>query len=233
MSTTAAPSRPQAPARSATKTAGLLVAAAVGVLLLLLLLGVFVTRVLVHSGLGAADARVDANLVKERTSTLNRISHYTTFLAETMTISALAALLFVALRLTLRRWRESIFLGVSVAGEVLIFLAVTLLIHRHRPAVPELDSAPPTSSFPSGHTAASVALYGGLAVLAWRSGQSRLLRTIAVVLAIAIPLGVASSRVYRGMHYPSDVLGGMVLSICWLTATATLLLPRRTKPDRR
>lgn len=217
--------------RSRTRTVLLLVAAAVGVFALTLLAGLFVTHVLAHRGLGRADARVDADLARHRTATLNRATHYTTLLAQTTTISALAAALFVILRLTLRRWRESIFLGAAVAGEVLIFLLMTLLIHRHRPAVPELDSAPPTSSFPSGHTAASVALYGGVAVAAWRSRSEpstrRALLLVAVTLvAVLVPLGVAFSRVYRGMHYPTDVLGGALLSMCWLTATAALLLPR-------
>lgn len=112
MSTAAPPAPTQAPARSATKTAALLVAAAVGVLLLMLLLGLFVTRVLTHSGLGAADARVEVDLVRQRTPTLNRLTHYATLLAETVTIVAVAAVLFLVLRLTLQRWRESIFLAV-------------------------------------------------------------------------------------------------------------------------
>ena len=216
------------------KTAALLVASALAVLLVLVLLGLLVTRVLPHSGLGAADARVGPDLVRERTPMLTRYTYYATFLAETVTISVLAAMLFVVLRLTLRRWRESLFLGAAVVGEVLIFLVATLLIHRHRPAVPQLDAAPPTSSFPSGHTAASIALYGGLAVMAWRSegarsARRRLLRTVATVLALLIPIGVAFSRLYRGMHYPTDVIGGALLGICWLTATAVLLLPRRAQ----
>lgn len=222
--------------RSAMRTAGRLVAAAVVLLLVMVLLGALITKVVAHSSLGAADARMDADLVRHRTPTLNRITHAATYLAETTTISILAAALVVVLRLTLRRWRESIFIGVAVAGEVAIFLVVTLAIHRHRPAVPELDSAPPTSSFPSGHTAAAVALYGGLAVAAWRSphrpsAMRSLLRAGATLLAILIPIGVGFSRIYRGMHYPTDVLGGALLSVCWLSAAAALLLPRADHGD--
>ncbi|MFF3653095.1 phosphatase PAP2 family protein [Streptomyces sp. NPDC002181] len=58
------------------------------------------------------------------------------------------------------------FLAVSVAAQSAVFVLVTLVVERPRPDVPHLDAAPPTSSFPSGHVGASVALFGGLAVLA-------------------------------------------------------------------
>ncbi len=143
MTTPTAVTVPVAQSRPRTRTVLLLLAAAVGVFGLLLLAGLFVTHVLARSGVGGADARVDVTLARHRTPTLNRITHDTTFLAQTTTVAALAAALFVVLRLTLRRWRESIFLGAAVTGEVLIFLLVTLLVHRHRPTVAKLDSAPP------------------------------------------------------------------------------------------
>src|SRR3712207_7042639 len=89
---------------------------------------------------------------------------------ETITVIAIGLVAFVLLRVRLTRWREPVYLAVTLIGEVTIFVSTTLLVDRARPPVRHLDSAPPTSSFPSGHTAASVALYGGLAVLAWRLG---------------------------------------------------------------
>ena len=68
--------------------------------------------------------------------------------------------LTVALRLWLGRWRESWTLPTPLVGELLAFLVVTAVVNRPRPGVPHLDAAAPTSSFPSGHTAPAVALYG-------------------------------------------------------------------------
>jgi undecaprenyl-diphosphatase len=105
-----------------------------------------------------------------------------------------------------------------VSGEVAIFLLVTLLVDRPRPPVRHLDYAPPTSSFPSGHTAAAIALYGALAVLASERARSALLKGLVVAVAFLVPLLVALSRLYRGMHFLSDVLGGVVLGTVWLLA---------------
>jgi membrane-associated phospholipid phosphatase len=103
---------------------------------------------------------------------------------------------------------------------------VTQTVHRPRPPVPELDVAPPTSSFPSGHTAAALALYGGIAILLlWIYGRRRATRVTAVVL-FCIPVAVGLSRLYRGMHYPTDVLMGALMGGLWLLVVITTLLPR-------
>jgi undecaprenyl-diphosphatase len=118
-----------------------------------------------------------------------------------------------------RRWREPMLVAVAVAGEVGIFLLVTLMVDRDRPPVRHLDEAPPTSSFPSGHTAATIALWGALAILASERARSAVVRGLFLTLAVVLPLLVASSRLYRGMHFPSDVLGGVALGGLWLLAT--------------
>ncbi|ARE73183.1 hypothetical protein B6R96_03895 [Streptomyces sp. Sge12] len=113
--------------------------------------------------------------------------------------------------------REALFLAVAVAAQSAVFVLVTAFVERPRPDLPRLDAAPPTSSFPSGHVGASLALYGGLAVIAalrlrgpWRPAV-----TAALLL---VPPAVGLARVYRGMHFPSDVAGGL------LNGAATLLI---------
>lgn len=203
-----------------------LVPAAAVLAVVLTLLGMLVTRVFGSGPLGRADAAVDRTLASDRTPTINTATHWVTFAAETLTVAALAAVLVVVLRLVLHRWRESIFMATAVVGEVLIFLAVTLLVDRRRPPVPQLDQAPPTSSFPSGHVAAAISLYGGIAVVAWRSVRRRALQVLASGLALVVPLAVAFARLYRGMHFPTDIIGGMLLGVSWLGVTASTLLPR-------
>jgi undecaprenyl-diphosphatase len=97
--------------------------------------------------------------------------------------------------------------------------------------VPPLDEElPPTSSFPSGHTAASVALYGGIALLV--VGATRAWwRWLVVATAVALVVAVAAARLYRGAHHPSDLVGSLVLTLPWLYALHRLIPAAGAPPE--
>jgi undecaprenyl-diphosphatase len=100
--------------------------------------------------------------------------------------------------------------------------------------VAHLDAElPPTSSFPSGHTAASICLYGTIAalVLALSRGWWRWL---VLTLAVLVIVAVALARLYRGAHFPTDVLGSILFAVPWLLITLKLLrLQADAEGDRR
>jgi membrane-associated phospholipid phosphatase len=219
-------------ARQVGRTVGWLVLGALIIWLVFVGLGYLLGHTLQHSGLVHEDGAIDRWFASHRHQPWNTVTKIATFGAETITVIVLGLVAFVLLRWRLGRWRESIFLAASVIGEVTIFVSTTLLVDRHRPSVHRLDSAPPTSSFPSGHTAASVALYGSLAVIAWQVARAGWLRTLATVVAVLLPIAVATSRLYRGMHYPTDVLAGALLAVCWLAVTYRLVLSDRAPVGR-
>jgi membrane-associated phospholipid phosphatase len=196
-----------------------LLGCAVALLVVLVLVGLFLAKVASHDAVGRADSSVSRWFAAHRSKDLNEVTHYTTDLAETPTIALLALLVVAGAALAWRRWREPLLVAVTVAGEVLLFLTITLLVDRPRPPVKHLDAAPPTSSFPSGHTAAAVALYGAVAVLASERARSAAVRWLFVAIGVLVPVVVALSRVYRGMHFPTDVVGGMILGVTWLFVT--------------
>jgi undecaprenyl-diphosphatase len=189
--------------------------------------GYVLTHALTDTAFYDWDGSVNRWFAAHRSGIWNTATHLVTFCAETLTVIGIGFAFFVGMRIVLGRWRESLFLAAVLAGEVTIFVATTFVIDRDRPAVAHLDGAPPTSSFPSGHTAASVALYAGLAVIAWYSSNRGWLRTLALVGGIAIPVLVALARLYRGMHFPSDVLAGALLGAVWLAICARVLLVDR------
>jgi membrane-associated phospholipid phosphatase len=180
-------------------------------------LGLLLTDVLPSTALGKWDADVPRRLVEYRQQEGISQSKIITTLSETLTIITLTALAAAVFRWKFGRWRESLVVIYAVIGETAIFVATTLFIDRPRPSVPHLDAAPPTSSFPSGHTAAAVCFYGSIAaIIVWHS-RFRWIKVSAVVVCAAVPLLIAGSRVYRGMHYPTDVLAGMLFGAIWLT----------------
>jgi len=181
--------------------------------------GWLVTGSLAHDWPLSAEDGVNRYLARHRTPTLNGISGFFSNLADTPSAIALSAVAFVAIRVLTHRWAEAVFVAVALVAEVGIFLLTTLVIDRPRPAVPHLDVAPPTSSFPSGHTAAATVLYVAVAIVARRHGAPW-----PVWLMAAVPCAVGCSRLYRGMHHPSDVLAGALLgTLCVLLVYRAVL----------
>jgi membrane-associated phospholipid phosphatase len=150
-------------------------------------------------------------------------------------IIAVTVVVMIILRLTLHRWRESIFLAAAVTAQALVFFFATLVINRNRPDVKHMDESPPTSSFPSGHTSAAVALYVGLAVALALLVRRTWLKVLCWALVL-VPVSVALSRLYRGMHHPSDVLASFFNGAICILIMARAMLDRTVQwafPSRR
>lgn len=141
------------------------------------------------------------------------------FLAATFTgdkyfiISALA--LAVSILFYLKMNRQAIFLFVSAAGSQVLSFLFKNLIGRERPFINTLAEAD-GFSFPSGHSIAAVAFYGALAyvLMGFFSKKWQKCLTICVVSVFIILIGL--SRIYLGVHWPSDVLGSFALGAAWL-----------------
>jgi undecaprenyl-diphosphatase len=147
-------------------------------------------------------------------------------LANTPAVVGVVIAVALAMRLIFGRWAESIILVTAVLLQAAVFLLTTMVVDRQRPAVEHLDPAPPTSSFPSGHTGAATALYVGIAVvIAWRV-RHKLLRVLLVAVFVAVPILVAVSRLYRGMHHPTDVVFGALNGLACLAVAVYAFHPR-------
>jgi undecaprenyl-diphosphatase len=180
-------------------------------------LGLLITHVLAHGSLGGWDRHVSRWLDHQRWSTMNRLSGDATNLADTFEVAGGAAIVTVVV--LLRRWgRHSFLLVASLAIELSVFLATNSIVKRPRPTVHHLGGTPSTFGYPSGHTAATVVLFGAIVVLVSIATKRKAPRIAAWIVAVAMTLAVGLSRVYRGEHYPSDVIAGVLLGIGSLMA---------------
>ncbi|USQ85374.1 phosphatase PAP2 family protein [Streptomyces phaeoluteigriseus] len=150
-------------------------------------------------------------LERRRTGALDALSWFVSEAGNTLTVIAvaLAACLGLILVPRLPMWRQAVFLGGALVLQALVFLVITESVDRHRPDVDRLDASPPTSSYTSGHTGAATALYAGLAAIALSRIRGPW-RKVVCGLLLLVPLMVALARLYRGMHHPTDLVGGLV-----------------------
>ncbi|WP_308017314.1 diacylglycerol kinase family protein [Streptomyces griseus] len=173
----------------------------------------------------AEDAAVEA-LEDARTATLDTASSVASALGDTATVVGITLLVCLGLVLVPRlpRWREAVFLAVGVSLQSAVFVLITASVDRTRPDVERMDASPPTSSYTSGHTGAATALYAGLAVLVLSRVRAPWRRPLAAVLLL-LPLLVGLARLYRGMHHPTDVAGGLANGALSLFVVGRALLP--------
>jgi undecaprenyl-diphosphatase len=121
-----------------------------------------------------------------------------------------------------RRWyRGAILVIVTLAGAGLLNGLLKQTFARARPAAFFLEYPLPASpSFPSGHAFFAASFLGGVAALLSGRIRSPLLRVLVWVVAVTLILLVGFSRVYLGVHYPSDVFAGYAAAIGWVAAVA-------------
>jgi membrane-associated phospholipid phosphatase len=173
-------------------------------------LGLILTKLPVGGPAGRWDDSVERWFVTQRTTTLNTVTSVGSLMGASLTVIGTVVVASIVLAIK-RRWRE---IGLLVAGLVLefaAFLTTAVLVDRPRPHVVKLEVAPATRSFPSGHTASAIVLYITLAFVINSRVQSATVRALLWLLGIMIPIYVGISRLYRGMHHPTDVIGSVVL----------------------
>jgi undecaprenyl-diphosphatase len=166
----------------------------------------------------------------------HRTSGWTQWSLIFTTLGATQAILIVALATCVvflavtRRWRPVVFVAVLMFGELATFLVAAAVVHRPRPDVTQLDHHLPTSAYPSGHEAATCCLYIAIAILV--IGHARgWWRWLFLIPAIAMPVLVALSRVYRGEHHPTDLLASILFAALWLTAASVLIKPDSARKE--
>ena len=138
----------------------------------------------------------------------------------TLTIVTVAGSLLLLCR---RRYAEAALLLIVVLGGNFLNFCLKHLFQRGRPAFDDPLFSLPTYSFPSGHAMASTVFYGLLAIYVSVSARQRYAAHVAIGAAVLMVALVSLSRVYLGLHYPSDVMGGITEGIAWLALSLIVL----------
>jgi len=191
-----------------------------GALLLLCCFGWLARAVWVRNGF-AWDAPAIQSLHRYATPARDRLMVWVTNSGDVRTVIILA--MIVALGSVVRQRRKHAhFVARCVVGTVILGVLAKAVFHRVRPHFWESPAPETDFGFPSGHSMHSLALTFALAAISWRTRW----RWPVLLTGIFYVLSVGFSRLYLGVHYPSDVLGGWALAMAWLITLSTFRGPR-------
>lgn len=186
-----------------------------------------IARDLVREGeLGAYDSSLGAMAASLRSAPLDGIFLFITYLGEWQVIVAgvIAASMILALK-GYRRYAAVVWVSV-VGGELFIWLAKHL-VGRPRPDSLRALIEESGFSFPSGHTFIAVSFYGLLAYFLFRAAKANLTKVLIIAIGTIVVALIGFSRLYLGVHWPSDVLASFASGAAWLTALVTTLEHQR------
>lgn len=178
--------------------------------------------------------RISADFNRARTDTLDPLSAVFSHIGNTEYVIGICLVIVGVLYWRSRDLRWSVVPLVSISLQATIFLFATMAVGRQRPPAIPMDASPPTSSFPSGHTGASTALYFSLLLMASTRIERTGLRRLVMGVCAVLPVLVGLARLYRGAHHISDVVVAMMNGVaCALLAFHWWKATRREKVAHR
>jgi undecaprenyl-diphosphatase len=165
-----------------------------------------------------ADTSVHDWTITERSPSATRFFTTMTMIGGPAGVAAILVIVAIVLAVR-RRWRWLIYLVVTAGGGGLLNLELKRYFARARPDVAEMLRRANGYSFPSGHAMGSAVAFGALAYLSFRAIKSWPAKTAMIAFLYTIIAAVALSRVYLGVHWISDVLGGVTAGTVWVATT--------------
>ena len=173
------------------------------------------------------DVRIRDAVHAESSSLLTQVMLYTTQLGAIVALTFLSAGVILGF-LFLRLGRAAGLMAANMVGAWIWNDSLKEFFHRARPE-PFFGLPPPGDfSFPSGHSLCSFCFYGMMTALFVARARNQVARIVIISIAILIIAGVGISRVYLGVHYPTDVLGGWLIGLCWVSFL--LVFDKREEP---
>ena len=173
------------------------------------------TEILQSKLINSFDQKVTDYIISFRSPELNKVFQFITELGDLYGYLILGALCGIGFYLKFKNWQyvlEMLFV-IIIAG--LSNLALKQVINRARPDAAHLVAVE-TLSYPSGHAMGAIAFYGFLIYLFYNFKMNTWLKSSIILIFGFLILAIGISRIYLGVHYPSDVIGGFIAGFIWI-----------------
>ncbi|MED3573945.1 phosphatase PAP2 family protein [Cytobacillus praedii] len=148
-------------------------------------------------------------------SSLTAVMKFFTFIGDTNSVIVLSILVITFLYAVLKHRVELILFIVAIIGSAVLNQLLKYSFQRARPELHRLIEIE-SYSFPSGHAMNAFTVYTIISFLLWRHIPSRAGRILLIIISALMIFTIGISRIYLGVHYPSDIIAGYFASACWL-----------------
>jgi undecaprenyl-diphosphatase len=187
-----------------------------------------------EGGTQATDVAILQWMRAQHTPTLTRLMTEVTYLGTGTVVLVIVGVSAMFLWHTEHKLSARMLLF-AVAGSIVLNNALKLVFQRDRPSVFSWETHAVSLSFPSGHAMSATVCYGTVAYLVMRLQKHRISRVLTGLAAVTIILMICATRLYLGVHYPTDVIGGIICGIAWsafcmAVLEASIVLGRRRAP---
>lgn len=168
------------------------------------------------------DASVSQYIISFRTPALTKYFTFATNVGDSLGYLGAFVIITIVFYLMFHNWRYVIELALVSLLAVSSNVVLKQIIHRARPISEHLVTVK-TLSYPSGHAMSAMAFYGLLIYLFYTFKMNRFIKIAVITVLALIILSIGISRIYLGVHFPSDVAGGFVAGFIWVVLCVLIL----------
>ncbi|MEC2070365.1 phosphatase PAP2 family protein [Alkalihalophilus marmarensis] len=199
-------------------------------LILLLIFFLITTYSILKGYTREVDRLLLENVANFHTDFLTKMMTFFSFIGATRPVIVISILFLGVIYLKYRHLQDVILLALVSLGSVTLNVLLKMTIKRERPESSVIVES--GYSYPSAHTMAAVSLYGMIIYLLWRHTPTIKARIILITFGVSMILMIAFSRIYLGVHYASDIIGGVLISSFWLL-TLLAIFQRYLKKEKK
>ena len=189
----------------------------IGLILVVVGINVFIelTETLTTETLAYYDEQITQFFVSRRTPGLTKYMLFVTYVGDVYGYLIVLALCILITTLVFKRWKWVLQITLVLALSAVSNMILKRFIDRARPGIEHMVSVE-TLSYPSGHAMSAMAFYGFLIFVFYRFKMNIVLKMTCILILAILILSIGISRIYLGVHFPSDIVGGFIAGFIWV-----------------